>query len=446
MKSFITNYLCLLFIVLIHFTYKCYSILPEVSQHHMTGKYYHIDANLIYDHPYSKCYILMNALKRFNERLTLIKQYPKIPMHISNTTIHKMKIFITNECNETNNELWPSEFMNETYSILIFSEKIILQAEEIWGILHGLETILQLIYRSPLETNIIEGGLISDEPLFSHRGFLIDTSRHYLSIKEIEKFIDAMSMVKMNVLHWHIVDDQSFPYVSEKFPKLSIKLYKELFSVFRDNWFHLGGDEVDYGCWRSNPLVIEFMKQMKFGDDYRHLEGYYINRLIQIINDIKPPARNITPVVWQEIFQNGFRGDKSTVIHVWKSSDWKSVMKNITQSGYRVLFSAAWYLNLISYGNDWKNYYQVDPRDFGGSKEDEQLVIGGEATMWGEYVDDTNLFSRSWPRGSAVAERLWSKNSPNVADFTLRVEELRCRMLSRGWNAEPINGPGFCPV
>ncbi|CAI2731093.1 unnamed protein product [Schistosoma spindalis] len=524
MKSSITCFLYLLFI-LVYCVSKCYSIVPKVYKHHKTGIYYNLVEALTYNHSYKNCYILTEAIKRFEERLTLIKQYPKVPTCLPNTTIDTIKISITSGCNESSGELWPSESMNETYSLLIFSQRIILKSEEIWGTLHGLETILQLIYRSPLERNMIEGGIVLDEPSFPHRGFLIDTSRHYLSLKEIEKFLDSMSMVKMNVLHWHIVDDQSFPYVSETFPKLSSKgafhpylliytpndvkyllnyarlrgirimpefdtpghanswgkgypevltkcyikgepdgtlgpinpinnfsynfvseLYKELFSVFPDNWFHLGGDEVEYNCWRSNPSIINFMKQMKFGDDYHRLEGYYINNLIQIISNVKPPGRNITPVVWQEIFENGFRGDKSTVIHVWKDSFWESVVKNVTKTGYRVLFSAAWYLNYISYGDDWRNYYHVDPRDFGGSKEDAKLVIGGEAAMWGEYVDDTNLFSRSWPRGSAVAERLWTQGSPNTTDFIPRVEELRCRMLSRGWNAEPINGPGFCPL
>ncbi|VDQ10350.1 unnamed protein product [Trichobilharzia regenti] len=59
------------------------------------------------------------------------------------------------------------------------------------------------------------------------------------------------------------------------------------------------------------------------------------------------------------------KGDKSTIVHVWKDTNWQTVMKNATQAGYRVLFSAAWYLNLISYGDDWKNYYLINPRNFG---------------------------------------------------------------------------------
>ena len=75
------------------------------------------------------------------------------------------------------------------------------------------------------------------------------------------------------------------------------------------------------------------------------------------------------------------------------------------------------------------------------------LVVGGEACLWGEYVDATNSISRLWPRAGAVSERLWSPAFvQNLTDARIRLHNFRCRMLVDGFNAEPFDGPSFCPV
>lgn len=58
---------------------------------------------------------------------------------------------------------------------------------------------------------------IDDEPHFAVRGIMVDSSRHFLSVKTLERTIDSMMMNKLNVMHWHITDDESFPWLLKNF-------------------------------------------------------------------------------------------------------------------------------------------------------------------------------------------------------------------------------------
>lgn len=62
--------------------------------------------------------------------------------------------------------------------------------------------------------------IIHDRPDFWYRGVMVDTSRHYLSMETLKKTIDALMMNKMNMLHWHITDDESFPLLLKSHPEL----------------------------------------------------------------------------------------------------------------------------------------------------------------------------------------------------------------------------------
>ena len=66
--------------------------------------------------------------------------------------------------------------------------------------------------------------------------------------------------------------------------------------------------------------------------------------------------------------------------------------------------------------------------------------------MWGEFVDETNLESRLWPRGSAVAEKFWSADTATSSfddETRVRLDRMRCFMVGQGFNAEPVF-PGYC--
>ena len=111
------------------------------------------------------------------------------------------------------------------------------------------------------------------------------------------------------------------------------------------------------------------------------------------------------------------------------------------------MLSAPFYLNYISYGLDWINYYNVEPTNFTCDNCDKSLVGGIEQCMWAEFVDSTNFLSRTWPRASAVAERAWStKDTTDTSDAQIRLQEFRCKLLKRGIPAEPISNGGAPPA
>lgn len=375
---------------------------------------------------------------------------------------------------------WPSEAMNEAYTLEVDESKAMILAEAEWGIMRALETFAQLIH--PVKDQpAVNTTYISDYPRFSFRGLLIDTSRHFLPIQRLKDTISAMAWNKMNVFHWHIVDKESFPYQSLDLPLMSklgaysefnhvyshydveeiisyarhrgvrvipefdtpghtdswgpgagdgfltqcydgkenpipdefgpidptrsenydlIKtLFHELSGVFHDSYLHLGGDEVPFGCWKSNPAITKYMKDHNI-TTYPELESLWITGVIEIADSL-----NFNYVVWEEVFTNGVKVNNQTVIEVWKnygSNRWNETIANVTKAGFNAILSAPWYLNYIEYGVDWTDRYMVEPLNFTGTADQKNRVIGGSAAMWGEYVDSTNLLSRTWPSASAV--------------------------------------------
>nr|XP_040018075.1 beta-hexosaminidase subunit alpha isoform X1 [Gasterosteus aculeatus aculeatus] len=215
------------------------------------------------------------------------------------------------------------------------------------------------------------------------------------------------------------------------------RLFKEVSSVFPDSHIHLGGDEVNFSCWSSNPDIRAFMKKMGFGVDFTKLEAFYMENIVNITS-----ALNKTAIVWQDVFDYHELIPKDTVLHIWKGTpaSYQAELSRMTKAGMKVLLAAPWYINHISYGQDWHQYYNVQPLDFPGTEEQKKLVIGGEVCMWGEYVDATNLTPRLWPRASAAAERLWSdeKQTSSADKAFPRFQDLRCKLVRRGIRAEPL--------
>jgi hexosaminidase len=108
---------------------------------------------------------------------------------------------------------------DESYTLTITSEQARLKAPTVIGVLRGLETLLQLV-ESDHAGHYLPAATIADTPRFRWRGLLIDVSRHWMPKEVLERNLDAMAAVKLNVLHLHLTDDQGFRVESRRYPKL----------------------------------------------------------------------------------------------------------------------------------------------------------------------------------------------------------------------------------
>lgn len=216
------------------------------------------------------------------------------------------------------------------------------------------------------------------------------------------------------------------------------KLLSEVVDVFPDSYVHLGGDEVGFECWESSPSIEAYMAANNL-TKFEQLEEEYIQRIVDMNKDLEHKS-----IVWQEVFENGVRLAPGTIVHIW-TGDSSKLLNRVTNASLPALLSSCWYLDHLSTGGDWHKYYVCDPHNFDGTAAQKRLVLGGEACMWAEVVDNTNILQRIFPRANAAAERLWSpEHVKDLGDAERRLEEHTCRMKSRGLPAQPPNNPGYC--
>ena len=214
--------------------------------------------------------------------------------------------------------------------------------------------------------------------------------------------------------------------------------------IFFDDFYHMGGDEVDTSCWKSTQRIVDWMKENNFTDHDTY--KYFVKKVHEFVNQ---KQRN--GIYWEEVWNNfGTDLDRSTVIQTWLS---KKTMKSVVQNGYRVIISdPVVYLDHLD--QTWADLYKDEPFEFTDVPEEQALVLGGEACMWAETVDVSDLYNTVWPRAGAFAERYWSPREVNNVDAAHdRMMYFRCLLNQRGVPAAPTNNakgrsappnPGSC--
>ena len=364
---------------------------------------------------------------------------------------------------------------DESYALEVTSSGAELSAPTTLGVVRGLQTFLQLIEMT-LQGFAVPAVMIEDQPRFPWRGLMIDSARHFIPVEVITRNLDAMAAVKLNVLHWHLSENQGFRVESKKFPRLQgmgsdglfytqdqireivayardrgIRVvpefdmpghttawfvgYPELASapgpysverkwgvfdpamdptrestykfldafigemagLFPDQFFHIGGDEVNGKQWDANPQIQRFMRAHGL-ENNAGLQAYFNTRVQKLV-----AKHGKTMEGWDEILRPDL--PKSIVIQSWRG---QKSLADAARQGFSGLLSSGYYLDLM---NTAASHYAVDPLAGAAadlSENDKKKILGGEACMWAEYVSAENVDSRIWPRAAAIAERLWS--------------------------------------
>lgn len=235
------------------------------------------------------------------------------------------------------------------------------------------------------------------------------------------------------------------------------QLFEEMTALFPDRYVHVGGDEVMEKAWSGSPEIDRF-KQKHNLKSHAELEGYFHSRVREILARL-----DRTTVGWEEIAT--FEIPNDAVVQPWRTSNATS---RATAQGNRVVVSAGFYLDYLRPAEEHYAIEPTDPVAFSElttealaamrrhpilskianelveekvvarplpplTREQERLVIGGEAPLWSELVSEEMLDGRLWPRAAAVAERLWSPAATrDVGDMTRRLAATMVVLRSLG--------------
>lgn len=176
------------------------------------------------------------------------------------------------------NNPFDAELGNEGYRLSIQNDRVFLNANSTAGLFYGVQSLWQLLTAGNSSTlTCME---ITDYPRFGWRGMHLDVSRHFMPAEFIYKFIDYIALHKMNVFHWHLVDDQGWRIEIKKYPKLT-----------------------EVGAWRADREHLDWQarkepitgNEPKYGGFYTQEEikaivEYAAKKHVTVVPEIEMPA------------------------------------------------------------------------------------------------------------------------------------------------------------
>ena len=398
----------------------------------------------------------------------------------------------------------PSEELSvetdQSYQLKCSKEGITINASTIYGYNYALESLSQLIvWENSTEHYRLNGHEIEDHPAFQWRGLLLDSARHYLPVSALYKQIRGMRYNKMNVLHWHLSDLESFPFQSLSHPQLNKAAYGEGRYVYTQQevkgivnyakehgirvvpgfplpshsgfWgmenLHVGtgnSTQLKAGSEETYKLLEDFFKEVGevFPDAYVHLGGHDVNYTHWDVLDPEtaafmtkhelPDHTALVKYFWDRVIQ--LISPKVPIFYeelFSKSMEWewtpppstvfqvlkkKEKIAEITGGGFGALMSSGWDLERQNPTGGGHYFYGDTFYDF-QNNHFPQLAVGKEFLLGGESV--------MW--GDQVDEngmdvRVWPKTLAVAAYLWSQgagdVTIQRCVMTRRGIPTWPL--------
>jgi hexosaminidase len=189
--------------------------------------------------------------------------------------------------------------VEEAYSLVVSPERILVSSHSPRGLFYGAVTLWQLAAGTQIPALQIE-----DAPRFRWRGLMLDSARHYQSPQFIERLLDTMALHKLNVLHWHLTDDQAWRLQIKKYPKLT----------------EVGAWRVPAGAAPAADIDPATQRPRLYGgiytqDQVREIVAYAAARHITIVPEIEMPGHASAAIAaYPEL---GVTGEPSVVPADW---------------------------------------------------------------------------------------------------------------------------------
>lgn len=164
------------------------------------------------------------------------------------------------------------------YALQVNNKGVFIQGNDAAGAFYGMQSLLQLLPVQKSSTLNVPAVDMKDAPRFGYRGLMLDASRHFFSASYVKKFIDLIALHKMNVLHWHLTDDQGWRVEIKKHPKLmSISAFRDSTIVGRHPG--KGKDGIRHGGFYTQEEIKDIVK-------------YAADRFVEVIPEIEMPGHS----------------------------------------------------------------------------------------------------------------------------------------------------------